>query len=101
MMLTPRDDERDEATGAEDWSAAEDEQDRDLPQERDLTADESEDDLATAECPHCGREIIHDAAQCPACGEYVSREDAPGSSPPWMLAVALLLILAFLAWALR
>jgi rubrerythrin len=95
------DDERDEATEAEAWNAAEDDEDRDLPQERDLTPDESEDDLATAECPRCGHELIHDAVQCPACGEYASNEDAPSKSPPWLLAIALLLVLAFLAWALR
>lgn len=95
------DDARDAPTDADHWDSTEDDEDRDLPQERDLTADESEDDLATAECPHCGHEIIHDAVQCPACGEYVSREDAPAKGPPWMLAVALLLVLAFLAWALR
>ncbi len=96
------DDERDEATDPEDWDAADDdEEERDLPQDRDLDPDESEDDLATASCPYCGQEIIHDVAQCPSCGQYVAQQSAPGKNPPWLAAITLLLVVALAAWLMR
>jgi hypothetical protein len=55
-------------------------------------------DLATINCPACGREMIEESIRCPHCGEYRSEESQPTETKPnWIIFG---LILAFIAAAL-
>jgi hypothetical protein len=56
------------------------------------------DDLA--ECPYCREPIYEDAERCPHCEQYLSREDAPGRTPVWILVCGVLALGAALSWVL-
>lgn len=69
-----------------------------LDQEDDDYSDEEfgEDD-ATAECPHCQREIYDDAVQCPHCGNYISTEDQRVARRPlWIIITTVVLLCVLL-----
>jgi hypothetical protein len=61
---------------------------------------DDEDDAETVPCPSCGEEIYEEAERCPHCERYISREDAPGRRPLWMVLGALLALAAALGWVL-
>lgn len=64
--------------------------------------DDDEDGPALVECPYCGSEVPEDVARCPRCGNFISQEDAPRRKPAWILASAVVLIVAIvIAWVLR
>lgn len=57
-----------------------------------------DDEEPTVPCPHCRAEIHEDAQQCPVCGEFISAEDSHRSNyPPWVIATAIILLLAVIA----
>lgn len=55
-----------------------------------------EEDDATVECNHCGREIYEDAEQCPYCQSYQTDEEKHSSSQPkWVILTAVFLLALF------
>jgi uncharacterized protein (DUF983 family) len=46
-------------------------------------------------CPSCGEDVYEDAQLCQVCGHAF--EDRPGKTPPWVLIVSAVLLLALLA----
>lgn len=81
-----------------EWAA--DDEDRDLPQERDLV-EQDDDETATVPCPHCRAEIPDFADRCPYCGEWVVQSSGARRNPPaWMWLVVGMLIAGLLLWAL-
>ena len=94
------DDAHDNADDGDESSALDD---RDLPDESDMDADE-DGESATEECPHCGEEIYEGAEQCPACGMYLSAEQDPspkrGGGLAWWIVLAVVgaLVIAFICY---
>ncbi len=73
--------------------------DRDLPQERDLV-DDDDDQTPTVDCPSCGREIAEFADRCPYCGDWVvagGDTSTAASRRLWPIVVVIILI-AGLLW---
>ncbi len=56
------------------------------------------DDPELVDCPHCGERISEEAEQCPYCDSYISAEDSPRRTKWWILAGAVLLVIATLMW---
>jgi len=84
----------------DDWSDSEDAaDDPEGPQSIDL--DHDDDDEPAIPCPNC-RRLIHESAECcPWCGEWVIHAHTPAAwQRPWLLVVAILLLLSFLFWVL-
>lgn len=65
------------------WTADEDLDDQDYPDEFDDEDDTSE----TVTCPECGQEVYEDAEQCPTCGNYFLADTNPlhGRSAAWLI----------------
>jgi hypothetical protein len=85
-MPRHRDDDNEDDDWSPDWDEGGD----------DFGSDDDEE--PTIPCPHCRAEIHEDAQQCPACGEYLSEEDSHRSSyPPWVIATAVIVLLAVIA----
>jgi phage FluMu protein Com len=70
-----------------------------------------EENASTVRCARCGKWIVATATKCPECGvnftgeaqdfAHPSDQDASGrNTPTWILAVAVLLLLAMLVAAL-
>jgi len=59
--------------------------------------DDDPDDDDTDDCPRCGASIYDDSERCPRCGHYLSREDAPGRKPWWVVA-GVLACLGVVTW---
>lgn len=58
------------------------------------------DDEPTISCPYCRLEILEDSPYCPYCERYISEEDHAGPGKPvWVIATALVCLLATLYWA--
>lgn len=75
--------------------SVDDDPDRDLPLESDLSDD---DEHPIDPCPHCGKMIHEEAEWCHHCGSYLSRDDAPPKHVPlWIIvgAAAVLGVLFF------
>lgn len=45
-------------------------------------------------CPNCSGEVSDQAELCPICGHHFSHR--PGGPPVWAIAIAILVLLAFL-----
>lgn len=62
--------------------------------------DEYEDDEDdTIPCPHCQKQVYHDAEQCPYCGNYISEEDAPRDmKPKWIIIGCLICLAMTILW---
>ena len=89
--MARRDTYEDEEAG---WDDAAD------PDASDMDEDD-EDGPALIECPYCRSEILEDAARCPRCGNFISEEDAPRRKPAWIVASAVVLIVALVVtWVL-
>jgi hypothetical protein len=69
-----------------------DDEDRDAPQERDLT--DSDDETPTVPCPSCRREIPDCADRCPYCGDWVVQSS--GTPARHRLGFVLLVLIAIL-----
>ena len=67
------------------------------PQACDLT-DDDEDETPTVPCPGCQRPIPDFADRCPYCGDWVVQRAGTNGLRPWLIVVAVVLIVAFLAW---
>lgn len=84
-----------------DFDDAWDDDDPDGPQACDLDADD-DDETPTVPCPNCRRPIPDFADRCPYCGDWiVQASGAPARRSPWVVVVAVLLIVAFLYWIIR
>ena len=71
---------------------------RDDPQSIDM--DEDDDELATAECPHCGAELADGAAYCPHCEQWMT--PTLGGPRKWVVVVAIaLLATVAIFWIMR
>lgn len=71
--------------------------DRDLPQERDLTPEDASVDLVS--CPECGAAVYEAAEKCHRCGAWIVSYGADRHSRPWwIMAVAILLLVSFMLW---
>ncbi len=56
----------------------------------------------TRTCPECRKDVFDDSAVCYHCGHVFERTSAgSGGSKPWVIAVAALIVIAFLFAALR
>lgn len=58
--------------------------------------DSQGDDLVS--CPHCRAMIFEESERCPACGQYLSREDAPGFKPWWIVLGVVLSLAVTIFW---
>jgi predicted RNA-binding Zn-ribbon protein involved in translation (DUF1610 family) len=60
-------------------------------------------DAGTFKCPKCSAEIYGDSPRCPSCGDYVTpgNRSTAAALPRWVWIVAVLVILALIAGALR
>jgi rRNA maturation protein Nop10 len=75
--------------------------DREGPQPRDLGGSGNADEYDLVPCPHCGGEISELAEQCPHCGDWIVQDAGAGSRrSPLLIAIAILLLIVFLLWAL-
>lgn len=76
-----------------------DEEDRDGPQECDLTADRDE-ETPTVPCPGCDREIPDFVDRCPYCGDWVVQSSgAPARRSPWFILLVLVaVVLILMLW---
>ncbi len=82
------------------WNEPWDEEldDAEGPQECDLAGDSE--DYETVACPHCGAEISELAEQCPHCGDWITPGGRARRSP-WLVLLAVLLLVSFVWWLLR
>ena len=78
--------------------AFEDEADLD-PEGPDPHEMDSSDEPDLDVCPHCRKLISEETEQCPHCGQYLSLEQAPLSTPAWIVVGTLLaLLVVLLVW---
>jgi predicted RNA-binding Zn-ribbon protein involved in translation (DUF1610 family) len=71
-----------------DDNCEEDIDDREMPDESDLTGQEDGD---VYPCPYCGEEVYEDAIRCPHCQRYVSAADGrPSAFWRWVVVILLL-----------
>jgi hypothetical protein len=94
MPTRYRDDEEDEGGEAplHDWED---------PDESDADDEEDDDDPETVPCPYCGKQVSELAELCPYCKSFISREDAPGRKPVWLIVgVGACLVVVVLVWIL-
>jgi hypothetical protein len=66
---------------------------RDDPQSIDI--DEDDEELATAECPHCGTEVLHVAMYCKHCDHWMTPRLLDNRG--WLVMTALV-VLAVIAY---
>jgi len=71
-----------------DDDAAPDEADRTAPQ----------DSVDSEPCPQCGQWVYEEADKCPYCGEWLIRHRVV---PRWVMVLAIVIFVAFLAMILR
>jgi hypothetical protein len=77
-----------------------DDPDDDDLDEREYPDSDPEEGDDTVACPYCGEPVYHDAVRCPRCENYLSREDAPGRHPWWIVVTAVVCLLVVLGWIL-
>lgn len=65
--------------------------DRDLPQEDDVSGDDDETTMLV--CPSCGELVYEEAEQCPSCGDWIMPRTRAGRLH-WIWLIALVLALA-------
>jgi predicted nucleic acid-binding Zn ribbon protein len=63
-----------------------------------MSDDDWDDD--TVPCPYCGKAVYEDAERCPYCENYLSREDAPGRQPTWIVIGVLVCLVLVAGWIL-
>lgn len=64
------------------------------PEDPDESDQDKSDDPETIACLFCGKVIDENAEWCHHCGKYISQEDAPASTPGWILTGAILGLIA-------
>ena len=57
-----------------------------------------EDSVDTVPCPYCKQAVYEDVERCPSCENYLSQEDSPPQTRPWMIVAALLALAGALTW---
>jgi hypothetical protein len=55
----------------------------------------------TVPCPECRRPVFEGAGRCPGCGRYLSRDDAPGRRPWWLVLGVFVCLAVVLGWVIR
>jgi predicted nucleic acid-binding Zn ribbon protein len=69
--------------------------DREDPDPNDM---DNSDDPPVVDCPYCGEPTSEEAERCPHCENYISAEDSPRRTKWWVLATAILLLIATMMW---
>lgn len=69
------------------------------PQDIDLGDDDSA-DYEAVPCPSCGADVSELAEQCPHCGDWITPSAGPARRGPWIITLAIALLIAFVLWIL-
>ena len=80
----------------DDWTGAPDadsDDDREDPEPPDY-----DDEEPCIPCPHCRRDILEESERCPYCEHYISKEDAPGRKPIWLVIGVVACLYAVYRW---
>jgi predicted RNA-binding Zn-ribbon protein involved in translation (DUF1610 family) len=79
------------------WQDDDDElDDTEDPDESDQDSDDES--SGTLPCPNCGEDVWEEAERCPHCGENITPRIGSDRKPWWVIAAAILALLAVLLW---